>query len=166
MSSTAVLALDLQTGAVTPQTQETALIALRVIEQLSLDKGMPLVVSSNHTSFVEDNYSEDERLWLTLRHYEDESLFAPLNNWIEDIPLSLIVERENTSAWSPTVKMFLRKHEIDTIVVVGLGDREILYQTAMDILGDNFKLEIIKESIAVSLDDMPEGLRSQIKIRN
>lgn len=165
MMQSAVLALDMQLGLVTPQNQDRALAALRAIESFAFADQMPLVVASYLPAHVNETHNLDERLWFALRHHEDESLLPPLSYWGEELANTLLVERDSLSAWTSSVKHFLRKYAVDNVIVVGLNSPEILAQTISDIIRDGISVTLMQNCLTVSLTELPISLQHQVTVQ-
>lgn len=159
MENTAVLLLDVQNGAVTPQTQTEILRALDFVYG-SLSEASFIVVSNMmHPANVSS-------IWESYRSNETDSIFAPLADALDDYPHSALIERTGESAWTASIKTILRKHDISRVRILGVNTGTNFTNSIIDITESGLKVTIVEDAVANGIATIPDKVLSTVEIAN
>ncbi len=153
--SKALIAIDIQNGNVTPQTQDAVLLSLTALSG-ALSKGELVIVSTLMHS------SNNNIMWDAFRAGESEALFSPMQDFITPPANTAVFQRTGESACTSVVQMLLNTHDIETIQIVGVNTGNNIIASALDFAAQGFQIELITNAIGGYIHNAANNLHNLI----
>jgi len=162
MSSNVVIAINMQMGYVSPDGHQALFHAVDVIEKLSKN-GLNIVAACSTINSA-DSSRPEEMMWQHIRDSEFNAFYPPLIPLLDGASRSIIVESESDSAWTPSVKHFVRAINAESIFLIGLDDGTTIIPTIADILDDGKEAFLVQDALSFDLDLLPINQKALVNI--